>query len=197
MISGLTVHQRILNFKRDIVDLMPLDVIRKNIIYGHPAVINDSTYFALRSAVASKYEIHPNEVLVVGSAKLGFSIAPRKRYRPFCDESDIDVVIVSATLFSRIWREVHHYEDHGGYWERGREFKDYLFQGWIRPDKLPPSRSFDFGNDWWEFFNTLSSSGNYSSVKIRGALYKDWYFLEAYQMGAVSSCADEIMKESQ
>ncbi len=197
MIGGLDMHRRILNFKRDIVDLTPLDVIRKNIIYGHPAAIDDSAYFALRSAVAAKYEIHPNEVLVVGSAKLGFSIAPSKRYRPFCDESDIDVVIVSDTLFSRIWRAVHHYEDHGGYWERGREFKDYLFQGWIRPDKLPPSRSFEFGNDWWEFFNTLSSSGNYSSVKIRGALYKDWYFLEAYQMRAVSSCADGIVKENQ
>lgn len=197
MIGGLDMSRRILNFKQDIVDLTPLDVIRKNIIYGHPAAIDDSAYFALRSSVAEKYEIHPNEVLVVGSAKLGFSIAPNKRYRPFCDESDIDVVIVSDTLFSRIWRAVHDYELHGGYWERGREFKDYLFQGWIRPDKLPPSHSFEFGNDWWEFFNALSSSGKYSSVKIRGALYKDWYFLEAYQMRAVSSCADGIAKENQ
>ncbi|MFA5241054.1 MAG: hypothetical protein WC029_01845 [Sulfuricella sp.] len=195
MIGGLDMHRRILSFKQDLVDLQPLDVIRKNIIYGHPAAIADPAYFALRSTVAAKYEIHPNEVLVVGSAKLGFSIAPSKRYRPFCDESDIDVVIVSDSLFSRIWRAVHDYENHGGYWERGREFKDYLFQGWIRPDKLPPSHSFEFGNDWWEFFNALSSSGDYSSVKIRGALYKDWYFLEAYQMRAVSGCADEIGKE--
>ena len=197
MIGVQDIHRRILNFKQDIVDLTPLDVIRKNIIYGHPAAIDDSAYFALRSAVAEKYAIHPNEVLVVGSAKLGFSIAPNKRYRSFCDKSDIDVVIVSDILFSRIWRAVHDYEHHGGYWERGREFKDYLFQGWIRPDKLPPSHSFEFGNDWWEFFNALSSSGEYSSFKIRGALYKDWYFLEAYQMRAVSSCADGIAKEKQ
>lgn len=197
MIGDPDMHQRILNFKQDIVDLTPLDVIRKNIIYGNPAAIDDSAYFALRSAVAAKYEIHPNEVLVVGSAKLGFSIAPSKRYRSFCDESDIDVVIVSDPLFSRIWRAVHDYEHHGGYWERCREFKDYLFQGWIRPDKLPPSHSFEFGNDWWEFFNALSSSGDYASVKIRGALYKEWYFLEAYQMRAVRDCADIIAKEAQ
>jgi len=153
-------------------------------------LLSDDAYFALRSTIARKYDVHPNDVLVVGSAKLGFSIAPRKQYRPFCDESDVDVVIVSEGLFSTIWQRVHQYEDSGGYWEGGPAFKEYLFNGWIRPDKFPRAKAFEICYEWWEFFKALAASGDYTPYKIRAALYKNWYFLESYQMRAVSACAD-------
>jgi hypothetical protein len=165
------------------------------VIYGSCHVLTDAAYFDLRSEVANKFHIHPNEVLVVGSSKLGFSIAPTKRYRHFADSSDIDVVIVSRGLFDRMWKAVHTFWDQGGYWEGSREFKDYLFRGWIRPDKLPSAKSFSLANDWWEFFNALSSTGKYSMYKIRGALYMDWYFLEAYQLRGVSACLDHLRDE--
>ncbi len=172
--------------------LTSVQMIRKYIISGECAVISGAQYFELRSEVADRYEVHPNEVLVVGSGKLGFSIAPAKRYRHFTDTSDIDVVIVSPKLFDRMWKAVHYYWDHGGYWERSSQFKAYLFQGWIRPDKLPPAKTFQLANDWWQFFNALSYTGKYSVYKIVGALYRDWYFLEAYQLRGVSACADEL-----
>lgn len=196
MIDTAEITIRIETFKGDLANLSARKMIRKHIIYGDCAAISQTQYFDLRSEVAEKYEVHPNEVLVVGSAKLGFSVAPKKRYRHFTDTSDIDVVIVSARLFDQIWRAVHYFWSQGGYWERSEQFKAYLFQGWIRPDKLPPSKSFQLANDWWEFFNYLSASGRYSVYKIAGALYRDWYFLEAYQLRAVSACADELKMEA-
>lgn len=159
---------------------------------GGCAILTDSAYFQLRAAVAEKYEIHPNDVLVVGSSKLGFSIAPRKRYRHFGETSDVDLVIVSSDLFDQIWKAVHVFWHQGGYWDKHLDFKSYLFQGWIRPDKLPPARTFALANDWWKFFNTLSSGGRYSLYKIAGALYRDRYFLEAYQLRGVSACLEEL-----
>ncbi len=188
-------YRRVESFKGDLAIQTTLQIIRKHVIFGDCAVMSQAQYFDLRSEVAEKYEVHPNEVLVVGSAKLGFSIAPGKRYRQFTDTSDIDVVIVSARLFDQIWKAVHHYWEQGGYWERSAQFKAYLFKGWIRPDKLPPARSFELANDWWEFFNFLSSNGKYSVYKIAGALYREWYFLEAYQGRGVSACADELKVE--
>jgi hypothetical protein len=44
-------------------------------------------YYSLKAAVAEQFQIHPNEIIVVGSAKLGFSIAPTKRYRAFGETS--------------------------------------------------------------------------------------------------------------
>jgi predicted nucleotidyltransferase len=186
------IDLRMRSFRDDLSALTSVQMIRKHIISGECAVISSAQYFELRSEVADRYEVHPNEVLVVGSGKLGFSIAPKKRYRHFTDTSDIDVVIVSPRLFDRMWKAVHYHWSHGGYWERSAQFMAYLFQGWIRPDKLPPARTFELANEWWEFFNFLSSTGKYSVYKIVGALYRDWYFLEAYQLRGVSACADEL-----
>lgn len=192
MLEPSDIELRIKSFRDDLSVLTSVEMIRKHIIHGECAVISGEQYFELRSEVARKYEVHPNEVLVVGSGKLGFSIAPTKLYRPFSDTSDIDVVIVSPKLFDQIWKAVHYYWDNGGYWERFSDFNEYLFQGWIRPDKLPPARTFELANDWWQFFNYLSSTGKYSVYKVAGALYRDWYFLEAYQLRGVSACADEL-----
>lgn len=192
MLEPGDINERIKYFKGELNALAPVDIVRKHIINGGSAILEDGAYFDLRAVVAEKYAVHTNDVLVVGSSKLGFSIAPRKRYRHFADTSDVDVVIVSAELFHRIWKAVHSFWEHGGYWERDWEFKNYLFQGWIRPDKLPPARSFELANNWWQFFNKLSSGGKYSMYKIRGALYLDWYFLEAYQLRAVTACVEEL-----
>lgn len=195
MVGAADIEERLRIFRSDLSAYTALQMTRKHVIHGNCAVISDTQYFDLRSEVAVKYDIHPNEVLVVGSAKLGFSIAPKKRYRHFTDTSDIDVVIVSARLFDDIWKEVHSFWSQGGYWERSAQFKAYLFQGWIRPDKLPPAATFSLANDWWAFFNSLSASGKYSVFKIVGALYRDWYFLESYQLRGVSACADELRME--
>jgi hypothetical protein len=160
-------------------------------------VIQPDEYFRLRSAVAAKYGLHPNDVLVVGSGKLGFSIAPKKRYRHFLDSSDLDVVIISERLFDIVWQDVHRYFDQGGYWEHADDFRTYLFRGWIRPDKLPPDHKFPFGKAWWEFFNALSASRDFSISRIRGAIYRNWYFLEAYQELAISECARQLVIENE
>ena len=129
MLERDDIDRRINSFKSELGQLAPVDVVRKHIIHGNCAFVEDSAYFELRSIVAQKYGVHTNDVLVVGSSKLGFSIAPTKRYRHFGDRSDVDLVIVSEDLFDRIWKAVHAFWDRRGFWEREAEFKSYLFQG--------------------------------------------------------------------
>ena len=133
---------------------------------------------------------------MVGSAKLGFSIAFNKRYRVFCDSSDIDMVLLSPSLFDKIWKEVYSYESQKNFWPESSEFKEYLFKGWIRPDKLPKSDIFTLGNEWFEFFRGLTSSGRYGRFNIRAGLYKDWHFLEGYQSICVEQCKFELKETS-
>jgi hypothetical protein len=59
------------------------DICRRFLTFGSCRQLAEEAYFNLKAAVAEKFEIHPNEVIVVGSTKLGFSIVPEKRYRPF------------------------------------------------------------------------------------------------------------------
>lgn len=158
-------------------------------------ILSQDQYFSLRTEVASHFNLHPNEILIVGSAKLGFSIAPNKRYINFSDTSDIDVVLVSNSLFDEIWQSTFDYYNNGGDWSQFKDFKNYHFRGWIRPDKFPPERSFQRCSDWWEFFRELTKSGKYGQYKIRGALYKSWHYLENYQKFCTQRCKEDIQKE--
>ena len=189
--NNADISERMQEFKHDLSHLSPIDIARRHIVFGDCMVISSDKYFELRKTISDKYNVHPNEVIVVGSAKLGFSIAPEKRYQPFGDASDLDIAIVSPTLFESVWRDVHRYFLQGGYWEGRTEFIKYLFRGWIRPDRLPPDHHFPFARNWWEFFNLLSASRRYSYTRIRGAIYQSWYFLETYQTVAISQCVLE------
>jgi hypothetical protein len=165
-------------------------------VFGECAVIAPDEYYRLRTAVSQEFSLHTNDVLVVGSGKLGFSIAPTKQFRLFGETSDLDVVIVSDRLFDLIWKDVYQYSAQGGYWENFGDFRKYMFQGWIRPDKLPPDHKFSFGKQWWEFFNRLSASRGFSVPRIRGAVYKNFFFLESYQTQAVRLCAATLSNEN-
>lgn len=44
-----------------------------------------------------------NNIAIVGSAKLGFSLAPSKAFKPFDESSDVDIAIVSDALFRQSW----------------------------------------------------------------------------------------------
>ena len=183
--------ERLCEFKEDLDVLSPTQIVRKHVISGECSMLSQSQYFDLRSEVADCFELHPSEVLVVGSAKLGFSIAPDKLYQLFSNKSDIDVVLISSTLFDEIWEVVFRYKYEGGYWPEYKEFVKYFFEGWIRPDKLPRSEMFSFGKKWWGFFQKVTKSRIYGDYKIAGALYKSYFFLENYQKYCVRQCIDE------
>ena len=183
--------ERLCQFKEDLSVLSPLRMVRKYVTTGGCCILSESQYFNLRSEVADCFKLHPSEVLVVGSAKLGFSIAPNKPYQQFSDESDIDVVLISPTLFDEIWEVVFRYKHDGGYWPEYKDFVKYFFQGWIRPDKLPRSDMFPFGKKWWRFFQGVTKRHIYGDYKIAGALYRSYFFLENYQKNCVQQCMSE------
>ena len=172
-------EKRLCQFKKDLSVLPPIQIVRKHIISGECCFLSQHQYFDLRSEVADHFDLHPNEVLVVGSTKLGFSIVPKKRYRPFSDnKSDIDITLVSSKLFDQVCEEIYAYKQEAGDWDEYHEFLDHLFQGWIRPDMLPRSPVFPFGKKWWNFFLGLTDSRRYGNYKISGAVYKSYFFLE-------------------
>ena len=166
-------------------------IVRKYLTFGDSAVLDYDKYYNLKAEVAENFKIHPSEVLIVGSAKTGFSIAPQKRFRFFNDKSDIDVAIISPFLFDRIWQQVFDCWEDGGEWSGIDGFKDYLFRGWIRPDKLPPRNRFKIRQEWWEFFRLVTQKQSYGPYKVAAGLYKSWHFFEIYQSICVKSCKQD------
>ena len=194
-------HARIVSeFQRDIVELTLSDVIRKHITTGVPHTIDAGSYFEVRSQVASQFDLHPNDVIVVGSSRLGFSLKPKKRFLPI-EPADVDLAIVSEPLFNQYWDlifdQVHRNRQWATSENRHRQFVRSLFSGWISPSKLPPIPSFTISREWVEFFDFLSRSRICGIRRISARLYRDWDRLEAYQGIHVSDCKKFLKGASQ
>jgi hypothetical protein len=190
MIDMDRINERLARFRNDLSSLPVGLIVQRHITFGDCFVLDESQHFSLKSDVAAHFSIHHSEIMVVGSGKLGFSIAPEKRYRPFGDSSDIDLAVVSGRLFDDTWQQVFNYWNlNGGLGPNEQWFKRCVFRGWIRPDLLPtdlPARA-----QWWDYFLELTSSGTYGPYRVRGALFKSPHFLEGYQGIMVRQCHDE------
>ena len=64
------VEKRLNQFKEDLNQYTSIQIVRKHIIAGDCFILSQDQYFNLRSEVAEHFGLHPNEVFVVGSAKL-------------------------------------------------------------------------------------------------------------------------------
>lgn len=161
-----------------------LEIVQGCITHGQAFVFQDDEekYFKLKQTIAQKFGLNPQNVIMIGSAKLGFSISPLKRWQPFHAESDIDMVILSSEIFDRFWKELYDFnikltartdEEE----KRYNNFLDYFFKGWLRPDVFP----FAYGgrDEWLSFFKSISY-GEFGSHKITGAVFRDVGFYEAY-----------------
>jgi len=180
------IEHRKTNFKAELNNdlISDIAIIRKNLLHGNPIIFqeDEEKYFFLKQKVANFFNVSTTKVVMVGSAKLGFSIAPKKLWKDFNDESDIDLVVISEDVFDEYWKELLDFnintkarserED-----KNYREFLEYFLKGWIRPDLFP--FNYPKKNEWFEFFKSISY-GKYGNYKVAGAIFRNEYFFESY-----------------
>src|SRR4029077_2344964 len=60
-------------------------------------------YEVVRGWLGSKLGIHPKTITLIGSARIGYSLAPHPAFgRAFSAKSDLDFAVVSESLFSTL-----------------------------------------------------------------------------------------------
>lgn len=167
-------------------------IFRQCLMFGDSAHLSHEQYCDLRDEVSEAYRVRPCDVVMVGSGKLGFSISPRKNFKEFNSESDLDIAIVSPSLFDSVWTSIAALIDEAHLWEHRDYFlKRHFFNGWIMPHRLPHDvANLTFPNEWFDFFQKITNSGRYGEYPIKGGLYKSWDFLERYQMHSLRKCRD-------
>lgn len=187
-----------LSIFRQAISTNPADAVVNDIILapGAKHVSNDAIEHAV-AMLRSKFQIaeqYPLEVIVVGSAKLGFSISekpiagknPLPRYRKFDPiNSDIDLAIVSQKLFFDVWRDLSAYAHGQTPFPWDSPLAKYLLLGWIRPDHFPKMQRPLKCQGWWELFHELSTSQVFGRRKVRAGLYFHKNFLSQYQQRAI------------
>lgn len=188
---GQTVEM-IDDFKEDLPRLSSVQILRKYILGAESQILSAEQHFQLKEQVCEHFRVDYNEVIMVGSGKLGFSIKPTRRFQAFNDDSDLDIAVVSPRLFETVWKEAYLFKKGGSYWPKADSFFKYLSEGWIRPDKLPRNEYFTFTSNWWDFFNALTQSGQYGPYAIRAGLYHSNFFFEEYQKICIEQCKELI-----
>ena len=74
---------------------------------GIPYAFRDcpAMYESVRSWLSNFLNVHAKEISVIGSARLGASLSPKKLGKPFDSSSDLDIFIVSKDLFDTLREE--------------------------------------------------------------------------------------------
>ena len=139
------------------------------------------------------------DVCVVGSARIGFSLAPQKFGTPFNEHSDIDVLVVSADLFDQSWldilanRRVRWATLRARTKERlvAHQSESYIYNGWIYPDSI--AEALAIGQNWLRTFNGLSRIPALSSRPVNSRLYRTWEHAEAYHRRGLRRIRNNIV----
>ncbi len=195
------------SFQADLVALSAAEMFTKYVVPDVCHGLPDIDQLALRQAVATQYGVEIERVMIVGSAKIGFTLTLKKAksaaekdrppFSPFSDRSDVDVAIISDALFDDIWKRAFEFWHSSGYakvanyWPRGRDFREYVFRGWMRPDMLPNEASIQIQDEWFEFFRHVTNAGYAGSYPIKAGLYREHYFLERYQSQSLEKAKQE------
>lgn len=170
-----------------------LELVRDYIFTGLPYVFryNPTAQQVLKQHLSSGLEVNQDRILVVGSARTGFSLDPNNFPRKFYSRSDVDVIIIDEGLFDSIWKSLlkWHYprkftplRDAELRWIRHR--KDDVFWGWVYPDKfaydgfsLPYELQSirDISERWFGAFRSLAQYVRYPDLarrEVTGRLYR-------------------------
>ena len=156
--------------------LNPSDFIETRVLSGPAYAFNDNpeSYSELIGEIAAKLEVQADQLTLIGSAKIGFSLNKDHLLKLFDRRSDLDLVVVAPVLFDTASLEVRLRQKElelAGAEERRRlkRTRENIFNGYLRPDQLPLSAS--LAKDW---FPRLS--GPFDSTLARRHPVKAWLF---------------------
>ena len=200
------LKKRIDEFRSDLGKIEPENIFHKHLLASRSPVLKAEQERDIVFEIAKSFDTPVTSVFLVGSAKLGFrmlgkeedqrrNIPARDQFSVFDDYSDIDVAIISQSLFQSYWRKVHAYYAGGGFrhfssWSHddpAQKFTYYLMHGWIRPDALPATSNYDLRGDWVQKVDRVDNL-RIAQAKVKVGLYFDAKFLTNYQVTSINKC---------
>lgn len=146
--------------------------------------------------VSQAFDISFNNVVMVGSAKLGFSIAPENSLRDFIIDgespSDIDIAIISPQLFDYFWRLFRK-----SYSIINKRFYKYISRGIYRGyiSDIDLKRIDECREVWIKNSSICTKSlqqNMYFRHEIHYRIYRDWKDLEEYHIQSLEQLKEEL-----
>ena len=132
-------------------------------------------YDEFRAELAHRLAVDAGGIALVGSGRLGFSLNPHHLLSSFGSASDLDVVVVSSTMFDETWMELLEKAADitlASEEERRRlkKTKENFFLGYLRPDHLPLTTK--LAHDWFPKLASRFESQVASRHEVKAWLFK-------------------------
>jgi len=189
----------------DLEIILQKHLIERKSFYFNNILRTPDVEYNIRLKISRLLNIHINDVMIVGSAKLGFS--PKTIKFVSFDEgidkngvlkrSDIDIAIINRDYFDKITYEIYKMSSHfskkwiGNHWENNRYSKkppdpqvkiyslytEYIAKGWFRPDYAP-----EIFLTHWELDHLIKDLRRQLNRKVSVGVYSSWMFFKHYQM---------------
>ncbi len=155
-------------------------------------------------------QVSADNVIVVGSAKIGFSLSPDTFPRAFSEQSDIDVLVVDERLFDSVWYTLLKWNYprraalFGEDWEWTKRRRNDLYWGWFVPNRirfsglslpsfLKPVR--DFSTLWFNTFRALTRYPEFAKRDVSGRLYRTWDHARLYHADGLRQLRDTLTQQ--
>jgi hypothetical protein len=145
---------------------------------GHPA-----EYDTLCITLSQRLKVPKSDVVVVGSARTGFSLDQINYGTPFGPHSDIDVVIVSQRLFDTVWIQLYRCRLSNATLppqiaKAREEHRQLIFYGRAFPHRL--FRVTAFAASWVHAFASLGLHPEFAAHEVHGMLFRSWEHATGY-----------------
>ena len=146
-------------------------------------------------AISKGLNVPLSDICVVGSARIGFSLSPLRFGEPFSPFSDIDIIVVSPSLFDPSWLDILGSQSTNLGQEtrnRLRQHREYhyIYNGWIYPGSV--LEALEIGERWLRTFNGLSHITELAGRSIGSRLYRTWDHARLYHQWSLQKVKDSI-----
>jgi hypothetical protein len=208
------------NMTKDLRSTMDIEqLFHKYVVDGQSVYFRDiqkqpNQEYLFRHELATLLDVNLADVVIVGSAKLGFSIKNHSfvRFDEGFDKnknrikrSDIDVAIINKKYFDKVVALLFNFSRH---YDKGwikndwadnlynnglaegllfQNYTYYLARGWLRPDYMP--NRFLNEADWIPKINEWKNKLN-RNISI--AIYSDWFYLKHYHMDNLKTIRSKL-----
>ncbi|MER9251006.1 hypothetical protein NKJ09_22440 [Mesorhizobium sp. M0189] len=146
--------------------------------------------------LADALDVDPQDIVMTGSAAVGYSLNPHNDFKAFDNGSDFDCGVVSSYYFDIAWRYLRQLRVS---WlslpQPTRNAitshrKTYVFAGTIAADKM--LGILPFGQTWQAALDTMSQIDPTKGRDVKLRLYKDFDSLRYYQASNVERLRDSL-----
>ena len=155
-----------------------------------------------KDIVSTSIGVSFNSVMMVGSGKTGYSLAPKKNFKSFeldvesRNKSDIDIAIISSDLYKSFWdlyRKSYNVKYEYVYTYISRE----IYRGYINERNL---REIDNCRKVWNELsigsNKLLRSKLYLKHDITYRIYRSWEDFEEYNLSSLKNMKAKVILDA-